>query len=281
MKGLSPFIVGERVTILETSAAVRMFLQSAQAKGLSHDTIRWYAGILHAFAHQYPQLPDSPDDIENFLASCRAGDERRHGYYRTLRCFYRFLKRRLKLENPVEIVDPPRKRPKQPHFLMLEDLGQLLGFPHPPKTKTALLFFIDTGTRLGELANLDNNNLVETPWGYAARVNGKTGMRTVPINYETYHALMVNLPLGYTKHRLGRKIAEAFKKAKVKGSALTLRHTFATLWDGDESVLQKIMGHANFSTTLIYRHLRLKKIAEEHHRYSPLNMVFSQTKSML
>lgn len=92
---------------------------------------------------------------------------------------------------------------------------------------------------------------------------------------------MVNLPLGYTKYRLGRKLAQAFKDAQVKGAAHALRHTFGTLWEGDELTLQRIMGHAHLSTTEIYRHLRTKILSQQHQRYSPLTMVLSTSKSMI
>lgn len=266
---------------MRTSVAVAMFLQSGQARGLARDTIRWYRGILNAFAHLYPDLPDSPEQIESFLARCQTGDERRHGYYRTLRCFYHWLKRRRKIDNPMDIVDPPRRRPKQPRILMPEDINRLLSYPHLPIIKAALLFLIDTGARLNEALCLTINALSETPWGFSAIIKGKTGTRTIPISYETYHSLMTNLPFNYTKHRFARKIKEAFKKAGVKGSALTLRHTFATLWEGDELVLQQIMGHAHLSTTRIYRHLRMKTLSEQHHQYTPLNMVLSTSKTML
>lgn len=266
---------------MRTMEAVDIFLKSRQSKGLSPQTLRWYRGILFLFAKQFPRLPKSPSDIEEFLVNCQAGDERRHGYYRALRCFYRFLNKRLNIPNPVEMVDPPRRCRKYPRPLMPEDVDKLLAYPHSPKIKTALLFLVDTGARLGELTDLNIDMLAQTPWGFAAIIKGKTGTRTVALNYETYHALMVNLPLGYSRYRLRRKIAQAFKEAGVKGSALTLRHSFATFWEGDELILQQIMGHAHLSTTRLYRQLRIKRLTEQHHKYSLLNMVLSTSKSML
>lgn len=271
----------EEIVFMETANAIDLFLRSRQAKGLSLETIRWYRGILLFFAQRFPDLPDSSGDIEEFLLNCQAGDERRHGYYRCLRCFYRFLNKRLGIPNPIEMVDSPRRAKKYPPILMPEDIDRLLRYPHPPKIKAALLFLADTGARPSELAELEISNLTQTPWGFAATIKGKTGMRTVPLNYETYHAMMVNLPLSYTKYRLRRKIAEAFNKSGVKGSALTLRHTYATFWEGDELMLQQIMGHAHLSTTRLYRHLRIKTLTEQHHKYSLLNMVLSTSKSML
>jgi integrase len=263
-----------------TAEAVNMFLQSRRAKGLSPQTIRWYRGILLLFAKKFPKVPKSPSDIEQFLLECRCGDERRHGYYRALRCFYQFLHKRGGTPLVMEYVEPPHRSHKEPYWLIPDELNRLLSYPHPPGIKTALLFLTDTGARLGELSSLSIDNIRETPWGYIVGIKGKTGVRYVPISYETYHALMVSLPLGKGKHRLGRLISIAFKNAGVKGSAIALRHTFGTLWEGDELALQAIMGHAHLSTTKIYRHLRMKTLSEQHRLYSPLRMVLYSSKEM-
>ena len=266
---------------MQTKEALKLFLKSRAAKGLSKQTIRWYVGVLKLFVQRFKKLPKSPEHIEVFVASCQAGDERRHGYYRAVRALYRFLHRRYNIPNPVERIDPPKRKPKYPKVLTPDELNQLLTFPHSAKIKTALLFLIDTGARVGELASLRKEDLSETPWGYIARLDGKTGVRLVPISNETYRALRDNLPLGYSSNRLRRLISRAFDDAYVTGSSLKIRHTFATLWEGDELVLQKIMGHAHLSTTLIYRHLRTRTLSAQHHEYSPLTMVFTRSRSML
>lgn len=263
-----------------TSTAIDAFLRAKEAKGLAKDSLRWYRGILAAFQHQVPVVTVGPEEIDTFLLSCHAGDERRHGYYRALRAFYRFLERRYGIPNPMRYVEAPKRSHKLPKPITPVDLAQLLAYCHPLKIKVAISALADTGARVGELANLTSDDLAETPWGYIATVHGKTGARQVPISYETYHALMVNLPLGYSRQRLSRLIALAFRQAGVKGTAHSLRHTFATLWEGDELVLQRIMGHAHLETTKLYRNLRLRILSEQHHRFSPLRMVQSLTKDM-
>jgi site-specific recombinase XerD len=57
-------------------------------------------------------------------------------------------------------------------------------------------------------------------------------------------------------------IARAFADARIRGSGINLRHSFGSLWGGDELVLQRIMGHAHLSTTRIYRTLRIERLAE-------------------
>lgn len=234
-----------------------------------------------SFARMFPNLPETSEAIEDFLISCHAGDERRHGYYRALRAFYRFLARRYKVINITTQIDAPKRLIKRPHILTLDELDQLLSFPHTARIHTALMFLADTGARVGEVTHLKPQDLAETQWGPVARVTGKTGTRIIPINYNTYHALLRTLPFQLSANRLSRLVSAAFRDAHVKGTAHSLRHTFGTYWEGDEMILQHILGHANLSTTQIYRQLRTRKMCEQHHEYSPLKMIMANKQMYL
>lgn len=264
-----------RMAPVETMAAVEDFLKSRQGRGLSPQTLRWYRGILTSFAGMFPELPDNPSKIDQFLLSCPGGDERRHGYFRAVRAFYRFLARRYRVVNIVALVDAPRRQGKRPRPLTLDELDQLLSFPHSLRVKAALQFMADSGARIGEAARLRPEDLTETSWGPVARVTGKTGARFVPISEGTYALLLRALPFKVSTGRLIRQVSAAFREAHVRGTAHTLRHTFGTYWEGDEMILQYILGHAHLSTTQIYRQLRTRKMCEQHHEYSPLKMIMA------
>jgi len=266
---------------LKTAEAVALFIQSRQAKNLSEMTVKWYREILVRFSRDFKRVPKKPEEIEKFIIKLRVGDERRHGYYRALKCFYHFLEKRKLSKNPLKYVDEPRTSLKDPAVLIPTEINHVLYSTHHPKVKAALLFLTDTGPRLAEVAGLTPDKLIETPEGFIAIVKGKTGTRAVPISYESYHALMINLPFGWSKDWLGRRISQACRDAGVKASALTFRHTFGTLWSGDELILQQIMGHTTLLTTRRYRHLRTRALIEQHNQYSPLKMVFSMSKAML
>ncbi len=260
---------------MQTKDVVDAFLRSRQAKGLSPQTVRWYRGILAEFTRQYRELPDNPEAIDNFLITCTAGDERRHGYFRTIRALYRFAKRRYYIRNIIEAVDPPKRQNKRPRPLTLDELDQLLSFPHVSRIRVALTFLSDSGARVGECARLTVMDLTETQWGPVARVTGKTGTRFIPISQGTYGLLLKGLPFKISPNRLCRLISQAFHDAHVKGTAHSLRHTFATYWEGDELILQYILGHAHLSTTQMYRQLRTRKMCEQHHENSPLKLVMA------
>jgi len=267
---------------MRTSKAVVLFIQSRQARGLSKRTLKWYTEILNRFADHYKTVTEKPEQIEKFIISLNVGDERRHGYYRTLKAFYNFLKRRDYINNnPIQYIDEPKLSVKNPSILTPETINKILHHQSKKEIKSAIMTLIDTGARLAEIANLEINNLIETPDGFLAVVNGKTGMRAIPISYETYHALMVTLPFKWSKDHLGRLISRHCRDAGIKASSLTFRHSFATLWNGDELILQQIMGHTTLNTTKRYRHLRTQNAIRQHNQYSPLKMVLSFSKSML
>ena len=260
------------IKYLDTTIAVAAFLRSRQSKGLSDRTIRWYRGILNRFASLYPILPQSPEECEDFLLSCPGGDEWRHGYYRTIRTLYRFLAKRTngRLANPVEIIDAPRRQKKLPKFLTLDQLGQLIDREHTPQIRELIITLADTGMRLDEAVHLRPEDLHQTKEGCWAMITGKTGARAAPMSESTYQMLLTTLPFKYHRDTYCHRISQAMKDAGIKGSAHTLRHTFATQWDGSDHDLQAILGHADPSTVQIYRHLRMSNLLRQHQKFSPL-----------
>jgi integrase len=262
---------------MTTAKAISLYLRSCHAKGLSKRTIQWYGGILKSFASLYPELPDNPESLETFINRCHAGDERRHGYFRTLRAFYNYSEKRLNIQNPIRMVDAPKRKRKLPRPIAIDGLVQLLSFPHPGRLKAALIFLTDTGVRVGELVGVRPEDFIETQWGYVSIVNGKTGPRIVPVSRESYSAIIKYLPFGITANHMSRLLAGAFRDAHVPGTAHSLRHSFGTLWHGDDiSILQKIMGHTHISTTMQYRQVQYEQMALAHNIYSPLKMVLSR-----
>jgi integrase len=267
---------------MKTKEALESFLYSCRARGLSDRTIDWYAGILVKFGLMYLKLPKKPEDCEAFIISCPGGDERRHGYYRALRSFYNYAVYRLKLKhNPMEHIPSPRVKVKLPRPLTIEQLNQLLSYPHKGRIKAILLFLADTGTRLGELVNLSPADIIDTAAGYIASVTGKTGARFVPLSPEVYLSIIKYLPLNISRGRASHLILRAFQDAHIPGSAHSLRHTFGTLWRGDIDVLRLILGHSKISTTMMYRKLQIENLSQAHNIYSPLRLVLPLSRSMI
>jgi len=266
---------------MKTESATREFLNSCRARGLSSRTIAWYETLLYRFGNDYPKLPTNTRDIESFLGAIGGSDETRHGYYRTLRVFYGWASKRLGVDNPVVNITAPVRRKKRPRTLSLAELGWLLAAPLSSRDRALVTLLVDTGIRIGEAVHLTIDDIGEE----TILVDGKTGQREVPISEETRRQLSELGATGYlftgprgplSESGALQAIHRAMTSAGISGKKLgphTLRHTFGRQYivaGGDLVSLQRIMGHAQISTTRIYVDLDLRDVLSQHHRFSPL-----------
>lgn len=202
-----------------------------------------------------------------------------------LRSFYKWARRRGHVPNsPAEDIDPIQRQRALPRALPRWQVEQLLqrmdAPPHSwmlsqheweewPRNRMIVLFFLYTGVRLSELADLKIEHL-DMQEG-RARIHGKGGKeRVVPLHPELLKELRVFLGKSRVSGPLflSRKgtalanegISEMFRRwvvgrLGVQVTAHQLRHTFATQMRrqrADLRVIQKILGHAKLDTTMIY-----------------------------
>lgn len=275
---------------MKTQAAVQSFISNRRAINRSPKTLEWYEGKLRMLAARFDELPTEPEPLEEFLTTSVPAekDETRHGYYRTLKVFYRFICKRRRLSNPMEFIDPPVRRKKVRQTLSSQEMMRLLAGVQSLRDRTIVSLFIDTGARLGEAASLRKQNIFED----CIKVNGKTGEREIPISEETRRLLMTLIasdgksdyvfqgergPL--SRWGIYRIIKNHMRKAGISSPKLgphRIRHAFGKHYiknGGDTRSLQKIMGHTNISTTEIYVELSRDDIVAKHHQFTPLRSV--------
>ncbi|KKM18593.1 hypothetical protein LCGC14_1664120 [marine sediment metagenome] len=272
---------------MKTPAAIQSFLYNRRSLNRRPRTIRWYEKNLNRFAAFYPnRLPTNPEAIEEFLARAVPDekDETRHGYYRTLKALYRFTCKRHRSLNPMDLLDPPMRRKKVRPTLSSQEMNQLLQAPIL-RDRAALSLFIDNGARVGEVASLRKQNIFED----YIKVNGKSGEREIPISEETRRLLLSlassnrttdHVFIGQrgplTTSGIYRLVQKYMRKANISGPKLgphRIRHAFGKHYiknGGDTRSLQKIMGHANITTTEIYVGLASEEIIAKHHQFTPL-----------
>jgi integrase/recombinase XerD len=204
-----------------------------------------------------------------------------------VKSFFNFLFARGIIEdNPTTNVDSPKVKKRLPQTLTTEDIEKLLQAPRQKRSPkhlrdTALLTMLySTGMRVTEVVSLrvDDVDLQAN----MLSCHGKDGqLRELPLDKDTRDSVAAYLDGGrqylvknkdedalFLNHRgqqLTRQglwlIIKAYaKKANLSGDVTphTLRHSFAAhkLDDGsDLQEVQRLLGHANISTTQIYTQL--------------------------
>jgi len=225
----------------------------------------------------------------------------------TLRAFFRFLRAEGSiLENPTEGIDTLKVQQRLPRSLTLEEVDRLLQAPDrndPRGLRDAAMIELlyATGIRVSELIGLRLEN-VNLEIGYAMIMGKRSKERLVPLGREA--ARCVGSYLDRARPRLlagraggarrestamfvtargGKLTRQAFWKnlkrygleAGIAPSRLSphvIRHSFAThlLEHGaDLRSVQKMLGHADISTTQIYTHLNRERLKKVYQRFHP------------
>ena len=202
--------------------------------------------------------------------------------------------------NPAMNVDSPRNSRRLPKYLSVEEVDLLLeatagdGRGHY-RLFALLQILYATGIRVSELVSLPFPVMREEENFLIVRGKGDKE-RLVPVNESAKQALGNYLEVrqkklgsgayspwlfpsrgkqGHlTRQRFGQMLKELAKSTTISPERVSphvLRHAFAShlLANGaDLRSLQKMLGHADISTTQIYTHVlaeRLVKIVQEHH----------------
>ena len=195
-------------------------------------------------------------------------------------------------ENPVEHLESPRIKNKDPRFLTLEQSMQMLAnidSAHRERDYCIICLFLNCGMRLSELVGLDLLDLSEE--NKTLRLLGKGSKeRIVYLNSACMDALHDYLAIRrtmnsddkamflsargkrITRRRVQQIVEEMLERAGLSNLGITthkLRHTAATLMyqhgGVDTLVLRDVLGHKSIATTEIYTHLgneNLKQAAE-------------------
>ncbi len=205
-----------------------------------------------------------------------------------IRSFFHFLQREGHItEDPSATLDSPRLRKRLPKTLTRKEVERILAEPaksESPKAQrdSALLELLyATGMRVTELVSLRMND-VNLATGTVRVVHGKRRKeRIIPIHRRAVEALEEYIQRGrihltkdpneqalflnfqgkpLTRQGLWLIIKQYVEDAGITKHVTphTLRHSFAThLLTGGAKLpdVQKLLGHANVSTTQIYTHL--------------------------
>lgn len=272
---------------MRTQDAIELYLNSSASR-VKGTTLAAYRRLLVRFLAAFPDLPETPEPIEAFLAGLHVQPETKHNYWRAIRGLYRLLHRRYEQKDPTDLMAAPRVPPKVMPTCEPAELRRILLAANTPRDRAILTIFYDTGIRPGELRMLRPEDVHD---GYIV-VDGKTGQRQIPVSEETMTALHVMIAAskngllfpGYKGQPLTRAalydiIRRVLKRAGITGKKVgpyRLRHSFGKGFlvnGGDIRTLQVLMGHRDISTTQVYANLNLKDLTEKHHQFTPLRSI--------
>ena len=135
--------------------------------------------------------------------------------------------------------------------------------------------------RVAELAGLTWQKVSSD----GVEIHGKTGSRFLPLSTQSQE-LMAGLGDGHhiwtggkgplTVYGVQQAVRRIMFRAKIlppKAGPHLLRHTFGRMYvlnGGDVFSLQRLMGHTDINSTMIYVHMSNRDLIEQHRRYNPL-----------
>jgi site-specific recombinase XerD len=240
------------------------------------------------------------EDIKPNISS-----ETLHNFYRAIKTFFNWLQFEEHIEkNPIKFITAPKKEKKHMRVFTLDEIEKLLAFFDRntffgARNYAICTMLFDSGIRRAELCNIKLSEINHQQGTILIHGKGSKD-RLVPVGQTCRRILSSYMKKRneylkeYSKpqceylfiNKLGRKIAEGYltdifatlkKKLGMKGERIsphTWRHTFAKsflLNGGDIFSLQKILGHADITTTKHYISLTDKELKVQHGRYNPLD----------
>lgn len=273
---------------------IEHFLTAKRIDGLSMKTLKEYKCKLNMFAQKVSKQVSkiSTDDIRDYIGYLTRDRELKESsvqtHINTLRSFFGWLDiEELIKRNPMRKIKSSKiDRNSTRNPLSAEELEQLRNGCKTPKEKAMVEFMVSSGCRLTEIIGI---RLEQINWqDRSVKVKGK-GNKERTVYFSVRAKLMLQAYIEarrggaalFTSHRtpygpmgaraiqkLIQKIGERAQESRRIHPHL-MRHTFATdaLNRGmDITVIQRLLGHTDPKTTLIYAELSSRTIQYEYER---------------
>jgi len=293
----------------EATAAFGLYCRS---KGLAERTLQTYSYALHCLRkHLSPNGTSPPipaaQELRGFIAAMLERGLARGTIrirMRAIRAFSNYLEREgIVATSPMQAVQIPKVPASYPEIITKEQARKLLRATRRStwtgKRNAAMLStFLDTGLRLSELIafNLEDVDLrtltirVRSGKGDKERhvYMGRALSRALRRWLEVRGFPEGDTPFFLTRdgnrldlrnvERIVERIVQRARLGSVHITPHILRHTFATHFiqnGGDPFSLQRILGHSDIKTTMIYVNLAGVGLREAHAKASPVDRLLA------
>lgn len=297
---------------LNLKDAIEQYFLACRVNNISQKTISAYEYHLKNFIKVVDDIPVNaltPTVIRNFLSHEMVRKNKHTGEelssytinkaYSVVRSFFNWMVDEGIIQSaPTDKVKPPKIDKDLPEALSDDEIIRL--FDHLERfcsyrDKVIFEFFLDTGCRVNELANLTLDDVhIDEGW---AKVFGKGRKERIIFmadklchdlhRYITLHrrapdeerGLFVSSVAPYkrlTRDGIITMVKRVHKAVGVKGKQgpHKLRHTMATLYikrGGEVGHLRFMLGHTNITTTQRYVNLSPNDVKKAHRQFSPLD----------
>lgn len=251
--------------------------------GYSKNTIRTYsvefAQLLYILKNK-PVEELTTEHLKSYLLYCiqvlHMSENQVHSRINAIKFYFEKV-----LKQPKIVMDVPRpKKPLLlPNVLHIEDISKMIKLTENLKHKTILMLAYGMGLRVSEIVNLEIKHIDSKRM--QVHIHGAKGKKDRYVNlpetvlpylreyYKIYKPKKYLFEGQYGEQYSTRSAQQVFKqsleRAKINKTVGIhgLRHSYAThlLEQGtDISYIQKLLGHNNIKTTLIYAHVGKKDV---------------------
>ncbi|MEO6905737.1 MAG: tyrosine-type recombinase/integrase [Ginsengibacter sp.] len=270
----------------ENNVALQDYKQQLLLKGYSQSTIRTYTGEFVQFLNLIKEKPASEFTtvrIKDYLQYCfeklKLSENTLHSKINSLKFYYEQV---LGREKFFWSIPRPKKQKLLPGIFNQDEIAAIINSVDNKKHKTMLMLAYSGGLRVSEIVaiktyQVDSKRMtifISQAKGKKDRMVGLSPVLLVMLreyakeyNPDKKGYLFMGSTPGsaYSTRSLQEVLQAAKKRAGVMkpGSIHSLRHSFAThlIEKGtDVTMIQKLLGHNDLRTTLIYLHTSNKDL---------------------
>lgn len=275
---------------MNISEHTAFFEQEMKRRGFSSQTIENYSSCLKKFFAQ--STKDHPknineNDIREFLGKFDEPNTQR-GYHSAIKKFYEVC---LGQKEKFKYIPYAKKSNKLPIVLSVDEIQSMFDACENLKHKVILALLYSAGLRVSELINLkwahiDKSRMIINIIQAKGKKDRQVGLNEslIPL-LEKYHAIYKSTvyvlngqnSLQYSDRSVGEVVKQLAEKAGIKKRVYThlIRHcafTHMVEMGTDINLIQKLAGHSNVKTTLMYTHISDNLISKIQSPISHINI---------
>lgn len=253
-----------------------LFRQEITRKGYRKNSIDNYVSCLESFLKYFDAVAKEPKEInemqiKTYLAKFRTHNTQRANHS-AIKCFYKYVVRQ---PNKFRYIEYCKRDRKLPIVLSAEEVQRIFSVCNNTKHKAIMSLLYSAGLRVSEVINLRIKD-IDSAQMVMNIINAKGGkdrqvmltqnvlelLRKYYIEYKpTEYLFNGQFRNQYSERSINQLLKKYAEDAGIKNKrvyAHLFRHTSFThmVENGiDINLIQKLAGHSNVKTTMIYTHI--------------------------